>query len=288
MYQELFSDHRSNSYFSQSINLLIDKQAEFIQFFNTSNWIEFNQITEQFIYQVQITININQKCLLFLHHLIIYKNHIGFQNANITFRSNQSLIFGQNDAFIDWEGNRQFHTFNKRKSLIKISRSRQNYISLLPKQSNQLAIEYNCSKQNEGIQQIDLILLNKHQRIILMIQMSQTRLVLGIINIVKTLIQPQMILRMRYSSITTCSSLVCIRKVLIQFQFTPTKQLLTLLLFLAVGSFLFSKNNIIQFSFSSTMRFHLLCLKIISIILSFISLYFQHYILSSLKLNKLF
>ncbi|CAD8167904.1 unnamed protein product [Paramecium octaurelia] len=226
----------------------------------------------------------------------------------------------QNEAFIDWEGNqvRQFHTFNENQFPInvtlRISTQSEFYpfiqeslqlrfpevdeitFTLLPKQSYQLAIEYNCTQHNEGIQQIDLIFMeqtfkNNPQYLDELNQIS-VRYYKYCQNPHTALIDFKNILVVILIYITTtCSSLFCIRKVFTQFEFTPTKQLLTLLLFPAIGSLL-DYPKIISFF----LAFIVLCdfiyyaskSSIISIIVSFIILYFQHYIFESAQIEQVF
>lgn len=83
---------------------------------------------------------------------------------------------------------------------------------------------------------------------------------------------------------TTCSSLLCIRKVFTQFEFTPTKQLLTLILAPAIGSFLFYPKAI-SFILALIVLYDFIYYtsksSIISIIASFIILFIQHFIFES-------
>ncbi|CAK94871.1 unnamed protein product (macronuclear) [Paramecium tetraurelia] len=143
--------------------------------------------------------------------------------------------------------------------------------TLRPKQSYSLAIEYICTQQNQGIQQIDLFFLWNQA--------------------LQTLLKPSYSPVILIYFTTTCSSLLCIRNVFIQFELTPTKQLLTFILVPAIGLF-FVYSKII----SQILAFVMLCdfihfaskSLIVGLITSFLILYFQHYMFESAQFQSVF
>ncbi|CAD8139176.1 unnamed protein product [Paramecium pentaurelia] len=228
---------------------------------------------------------------------------------------NPWFLDGQNhnEAFVDWEGNRvrQFHTFNDNpfpiNITLRISTQSEFYpfiqeslqqrfpevdeitYTLLPKQSYQLAIEYNCSQHNEGIQQIDLIFMeqtfkNNPQNLDELNQIS-IRYYKFCQNPHTAIIDLKNLMALVLIYITTtCSSLFCIRRVFIQFEFTPTKQLITLILAPAIGSFLFypeTTSFILALIVLYDFIYYASKSQTVSIIVSFIIFYVQYYIFKS-------
>ncbi|CAD8054934.1 unnamed protein product [Paramecium sonneborni] len=213
-----------------------------------------------------------------------------------------------NEAFVDWEGNRvrQFHTFNDNPYPINITfrvstqtefypfiqeSLQQRYpevdeitYTLLPKQSYQLAIEYNCTQFNEEIQQIDLILMeqsfkNNPENLDELNQIT-IRYFKYCQNPHTVIIDLQNIVALIFIYFaTSCSSLLCIRKITTQFEFTPIKQIITLILIPAIGSFLFYP-KLISFILASIVLYDFIQYytksSILSLLLSPLILYAQY------------